>query len=178
MDDSLLDSVFDDGASSDFEPVKPVKAVKAVKTKAAPKKATTAAKPRGRPAKTMVQTTLKTTKAGASKKRAKAKSDEENSDVDMDDGLGSDHDDSLLSNTPPNSKKQKKAPGPKKSSGKPLAVIDNEAFELDGTDEPEPAPKPQSKAAGTATERFQKVRPTRIISWLEPHTNFLTAYTA
>ena len=158
MDDSLLDSVFDDGASSDFEPVKPVKAVKAAKTKAAPKKATTAAKPRGRPAKTMVQTTLKTTKAGASKKRAKANSDEENSDVDMDDGLGSDHDDSLLSNTPP--KKQKKAPGPKKSSGKPLAAIDNEAFQLDGTDEPEPAPKPQPKAAGTATERFQKVRPT------------------
>ena len=162
MDDSLLDSVFDDGASSDFEPVKPVKAVKAVKTKAAPKKATTAAKPRGRPAKTMVQTTLKTTKAGASKKRAKANSDEENSDVDMDDGLGSDHDDSLLSNTPP--KKQKKAPGPKKSSGKPLAAIDNENFRRDGTDEPEPAPKHQSKAAGTATERFQKVRLTRIIS--------------
>lgn len=157
MDDSLLDSVFDDGASSDFEPVKPVKAVKAVKTKAAPKKATTAAKPRGRPAKTMVQTTLKTTKAGASKKRAKADSDEENSDVDMDDGLGSDNDDSLLSNTPPSSKNQKKAPGPKKSSGKPLAVIDNETFGRDGTDEPEPAPKPRSKAAGTATERFQKL---------------------
>ncbi|OCL09200.1 type II DNA topoisomerase [Glonium stellatum] len=160
MDDSLLDSMLDDGASSDFEPVKPVKpvkAVKAVKAKAAPKKATTAAKPRGKPAKTLLQTTLKPSKAGAAKKKAKADSDEENSDGDMNGGLGSDHDDSLLSNTPPSSKKQKKAPGPKKSSGKPLAAIDNESFGLDGMDEPEPVPKAQSKAAGSATERFQKL---------------------
>ncbi|KAF2178235.1 type II DNA topoisomerase [Zopfia rhizophila CBS 207.26] len=151
MDDSLMDSVFDDdGDSSDFAPAKPVKAVKTAKPKAAaPKKAATAGKPRGRSAKDATQTKLKTTKA-ASKKKRKDDSDEENSDIDMDDP--SDHDDSLLADTPP-SKTQKKAPGPKKSSGKPLADIANESFGLDGGDD-EPAPKPK-KAAGGASGKYQ-----------------------
>ncbi|OCK79238.1 type II DNA topoisomerase [Lepidopterella palustris CBS 459.81] len=150
MDDSLADSVFDDGASSDFEPVKPVKAVKAVKAKAPPKKAVATTKPRGRPAKGLTQTTLKATKTTAPKKRRKDYSDDENSDIEMVD-IASNHDDSLLSNTPPNTNKQKKAPAPKKSGGKPLAPIDNESFGLDGAEDP----KSKSKAGGSDADRYQ-----------------------
>jgi len=147
-DDSLMDSPFEDGENSDFEPVKPkAKAVKATKPKAAaPKKTATAGKPRGRPAKDPSKP--KTTKAAPKKKKA-VESDDENSDVDMRD-LAPDHDDddSLLADTPPN---KKKAPGPKKTSGKPLADIANESFGMEGADE-----SPKAPAKG-ASSKYQMV---------------------
>jgi DNA topoisomerase-2 len=146
-DDSAMDSVFDEGESSDFAPVKPVKATK---TKAAaPKKAAGPAKPRGRPAKDPSAPPKPRAKPKAAPKKKKVVSEDENSDVDMDeDPLD---DESLLADTPP---KQKKAPGPKKTSGKPLADIANESFGLDGTDEPVAKP---SKAAGGASGKYQMV---------------------
>ena len=108
------------------------------KAKAVPKKAA-AAKPAAKKAtgKKMVQTTLNVTK-GASKKRPKPESDDE-SDAHMDDDDGS-----ILSHTPPSAKKQKTAP--KKSSGKPLAEMENEAPVASG-----------SKKSKTATETYQKL---------------------
>jgi DNA topoisomerase-2 len=143
-DDSAMDS-FNEGESSDFAP--PVKAAKAAKPKAAPKKAAAPAKPRGRPPK---DAAAKPKAKAAPKKKAKDVSDDENSDVDMDEDPFDDE--SLLADTPP---KQKKAPGPKKSSGKPLADIENESFGMEGTDEP--AEKPKKAAAGGASDRYQMV---------------------
>lgn len=95
-----------------------------------------------------------TAKPTAGKKRAKPESDEENSDIDLD--HNSDHDASLLSNTPPSSKKLKKNPAPKKSGGKPLQTIENESFAA-AADE-EDAPKPKGKAAPTnASQKYQKI---------------------
>jgi DNA topoisomerase-2 len=135
MDD---DSVFDDGASSDFAP--PAKPAKVVKAKPAPKKAAAAsAKPRGRPAGAAAKPKVK----AAPKKKANTA---ENSDVDMDeDPL--DEDDSLLADTPP---RQKKVAGPKKTSGKPLADIENESFDM--------AEAAAKKAAGGASSKYQMVR--------------------
>ncbi|KAI0391663.1 DNA topoisomerase [Xylariaceae sp. FL0594] len=90
----------------------------------------------------MVQTTLKTTKA-VPKKRAPVDSDHDD---------GDDAVDSSFSHTPPSAKKQKKAPAPKKSSGKPLAELENESLGLDGAAETKP--KGKSK---TATETYQKL---------------------
>jgi DNA topoisomerase-2 len=149
MDDSLMeDSVFDEGASSDFAPpAKPAKATKvATKPKApATKKAAGPAKPRGRPAGAAAKPKAKT----APKKKAKAESDmDENSDIDMDEDPVND-DESLLKDTPP---KAKKAPAPKKSSGKPLADIANESFGADGDDVPVSKPK-----KGGASSKYQMV---------------------
>jgi hypothetical protein len=149
MDDSLMDdSVFDEGASSDFAPpAKPAKVTKAAaKPKAAaPKKAAGPAKPRGRPA----GATAKPKAKAAPKKKAKADSDiDENSDIDMDEDPVED-DESLLADTPP---KAKKAPAPKKPSGKPLADIANESFGGDGDDEPAAKPK-----KGGASSKYQMV---------------------
>jgi DNA topoisomerase-2 len=58
----------------------------------------------------------------------------------------------VLSSTPPNAKKPKKAPAPKKGSSKPLADVANESFGADGADEGGP-----SKATGAA-DKYQKVR--------------------
>ncbi|KAK4160764.1 putative DNA topoisomerase 2 [Cladorrhinum sp. PSN259] len=106
-----------------------------VTTKAKPvtKKAAAA-----KPAK-MVQTKLAGVKAKptATKKRAKPESDD-------------DDDASMLSNTPPTSKKQKKAPA-KKSTGKPLAEIENDSMVID-----EPVAS-GSKSKKTATETYQKL---------------------
>jgi DNA topoisomerase-2 len=138
------ESVFDDGASSDF--AAPVKPAKAVKAKAAPKKAAAGpAKPRGRPA------------GAAAKPKAKAApkkkpNDDENSDIEMDEDAPNYDDESLLVETPP---KQKKAPGPKKTSGKPLADIENESFDL-----PEAA---ANKAAGGASSKYQMVSVTAAV---------------
>ncbi|KAF2001853.1 type II DNA topoisomerase [Amniculicola lignicola CBS 123094] len=144
MDDS---SVFDDGASSDFAPVKPAKVTKAAKPKAAaPKKAAGPAKPRGRPAKDPAQAKPKATKSAPKKKR-KDDSDEENSDIDMDDAP-LDEDESLLADTPP---KQKKAPAPKKTGGKPLAELANEES-FATVMEDEPASKPKK---GGASDKYQ-----------------------
>jgi DNA topoisomerase-2 len=145
MDDSTMDDFLDEGASSDFAP--PAKPAKAVKAKTAPKKTAAPAKPRGRPAGATVKPKAKT----APKKKQKIDSDEENSDVDMDeDHL--DKDESLLADTPP---KQKKAPAPKKTSGKPLADIANESFGMDGIDEP--LGTNAKKAAGGASSKYQMV---------------------
>jgi DNA topoisomerase II len=88
----------------------------------------------------------------ATKKRTKPESDDENSDMDLDhDSL---HDASLISNTPPSSKKLKKNPALKKSSGKPLQSIENESFAAMDED----VPKPKSKAAPTnASQKYQKI---------------------
>ncbi|KAK3939798.1 DNA topoisomerase 2 [Diplogelasinospora grovesii] len=138
MDSDIMDdSVFDVQDESDgFSPeVKP-------KAKAPAKNA--AGAKAGRPAaKKMVQTTLTGAKTGAaSKKRPKPESDDEDdNDVDA----------SIFSHTPsPSSKKQKKAPAAKKSSGKPLAEIENDSMQIDS------APTgPKSKK--TSTEQYQKL---------------------
>ena len=96
------------------------------------------------PAKKTLQSTLKP----LSKKRPKP--DSENEDSSVEEGA-SIHDESLLSATPPSAKKQKKAPGVKKSSGKPLQEIENGAMTAAS-----PAggkPKKSSKA----TDQYQKV---------------------
>jgi DNA topoisomerase-2 len=97
------------------------------------------------------QTTLKTTKApakAAPKKRAKPDSDIENSDDDMQ----SMHDDTLLSDTPPSAKKQKKAPAPKKGASQPLAELENDSYAVDGAEDP----KPKAAKKG-ATDQYQKL---------------------
>ncbi|KAH7165520.1 DNA topoisomerase [Dactylonectria macrodidyma] len=102
-----------------------------IKPKAAPKKAV------ARPAvKKMVQTTLKT--KPANKKRPKPESDDEAmSDV------------SDFSNTPPNSKKLKKDPPPKKSNGVPLAEVENDSMVIDTP--------PKIKSKKSATDTYQKL---------------------
>ena len=147
MSDS--ESNFDEGASSDFAP--PVKTAKAApKTKAAPKKAAAAPKSRAKPAGATTAKPKPKPKA-APKKKAKDFSDDENSDVDMGDPVDDD-DESLLADTPP---KTKKAPAAKKSSGKPLADIANESFDMDGFEAPPPAKG--KKAAGGASDKYQMV---------------------
>ena len=147
----MEDSVFDDGASSDFAPpAKPAKVTKAAKPKApAPKKAAGPAKPRARPAKEAGAAPKPKTKA-APKKKPQVDSDDENSDIDM--AEGSPDDESLLADTPP---KAKKAVGPKKSSGKPLADIANESFGVDGAADGL-APKPK-KDLNDASSKYQMV---------------------
>jgi DNA topoisomerase-2 len=141
MDDSM-DDILDDSAGSGYSP--PAKPAKVTKPKAAPKKATAPAKPRA-------VAKPKATKA-APKKKAKDGSGAENSDVDMgDDGL--DVDESLLKDTPP---KQKRAPAPKKASGKPLASIANESFGGEDMDEQMSAAAAK-KAAGGASSKYQMV---------------------
>ena len=94
--------------------------------------------------KKLVQTTLKS--KTAAKKRPKPESDDEDPPSDAD----SIHDASLLSNTPPSAKKQKKDL-PKKSAGKPLQDVANESLN-DGPAESRPA-----KKANSATEQYQKL---------------------
>ena len=96
--------------------------------------------------KKMVQTTLKTAKT-STKKRRKPDSDDEDSPSDID----SINEASLLSNTPPSAKKQKKGPVGKKQSGKPLAEVANESMNMDG-----PADS-NSKKKKTATDQYQKL---------------------
>ncbi|KAF4554280.1 DNA gyrase/topoisomerase IV subunit A-like protein [Elsinoe fawcettii] len=140
------DSVFSDGDGSDFEVAakpKPKKAPAAPKARAAP-----APKAASKAATTKKQSTLKVTKA----KKRPASSDEENSDDD--DPVLDDEDDSLLVDTPP---KQKKAPAPKKPSGKPLQTIANESFN-DTMDSPKPTPKATPKGAkGGNSDKYQKL---------------------
>ncbi|KAF5853012.1 hypothetical protein GGP41_001553 [Bipolaris sorokiniana] len=175
MSDSLMDdSVFDEGASSDFAPpAKPAKVTKpAAKPKApATKKAAGPAKPRGRPA----GATAKPKAKAAPKKKAKADSDIENSDIDMDEDPV-DVDESLLADTPP---KAKKAPAPKKPSNKPLADIANDSFGGDGDDEPAAKPK-----KGGASSKYQMLthlehimkRPDTYIGSVERQTDKMWVY--
>ena len=150
-----MDSVFEDEASSDFEPVKARQTPKCPstknscqqKTKPATKKA---AAPKPKPAAKKTASTASKTgkpaKAATSKKPAKPNSDDENMDLDRD----SFNDDSLLSNTPPSSKKLKKPPAPKKSSGKPLESIENESFGMDGIQEPQ-----AKKGSAASKQKYQ-----------------------
>ncbi|KAK4695791.1 DNA topoisomerase II, partial [Lecanoromycetidae sp. Uapishka_2] len=162
MDSDIEDSVFDYGDGSDFSPaMKPkAKAAKATAPKAAKPAPKVASKKTAAPKavpKKMSQTTLKA-KPAASKKRPKPDSENDDSD----DENPSLHDNSLLSNTPPSSKKQKKAPRAKKMGAKPLREVENEAIReaidasmvFDGADdEPDAKPKKGSKA----TETYQKL---------------------
>ncbi|KAI9685554.1 MAG: DNA topoisomerase 2 [Bathelium mastoideum] len=136
------ESMFDAAASSDFEPASKAKPKGAPKKAAAATSRAKAAPKKAAPAKT------KTTKAAAPKKRARPVSDNENSDNER--APASLHDDSLLSNTPPSAKKQKKAPAPKKTAAKPLQEVENESLGMDGTVEPKPA-------STSATDRYQKL---------------------
>jgi len=154
MDDDVFD--ISDGGSSDFVPEAPVRItstetykrrvanhtiIQKPKTKAAPKKAASAPKAT---AKKMTQTTLKPkAKLAPAKKKAKADSEDEMSDVHMSD----DDADSLLSHTPP---KAKKASAPKRAGSKPLADVENESFGGEGASE---APGKPSNAS----EKYQKV---------------------
>lgn len=170
-------SAFEVDASSDFELEPAPKAVRhksftarapalannAQKAKApfkapAPKKTSTAA---SKPKAATKQTTLtKTTKAAPKakapakpKKRAKADSDAENTDVDMD----SLNDDSLLSNTPPSAKKQKKAPVAKKAkTAKPLTEVENESFAAMDVDVDMESAAANAKKGGSS-EQYQKL---------------------
>jgi DNA topoisomerase-2 len=175
MDDSMDVSAFEGpGNSSEFEMEPVPKAVCRVsihslrpthtnancpqKTKAfkAPaKKAAAASKPKATATKqtTLTKTTKAVPKAKAppkTKKRPKADSDAENTDVDMD----SLNDDSLLSNTPPSAKKQKKAPVARKpkAASKPLVELENESFAMDVDAEPGATAK-----KGGASDQYQKL---------------------
>ena len=115
------------------------------------KKATGAAKPR---AKKTVDATAKPKpkpkpKATMSKKRPKPDSDDEDSASEH----RSTHDDSLLLNTPPSAKKQKKIPVARKraAGSEPLQDLVNEALTLDG------ATDPKTKKSQSATDQYQKV---------------------
>lgn len=111
------------------------------KPKAAPKKAAVAPKPPK-----LSQTTLKPKKPAASKKRPKPDTEDEDSGSEP-----SIRDDSLLSNTPPSAKKQKKASVPKKKAAKPLQEVENDAMGLDGVEET------KAKKGSKSTETYQKV---------------------
>ena len=116
--------------------------------KAAPKKAEAAPKAAS---KKESQTTLTLkAKPAASKKRPKPDTEDESEDSGP--KIGSQHDDSLLSVTPPSTKKQKKAPAPKKSGGKPFQELENESMGLDGANEP------ASKKGASSSDAYQKVR--------------------
>jgi DNA topoisomerase II len=116
------------------------------KAKTVAKKAPAAKAPKAG-AKKLLQSTLTSSKT-ASKKRAKPESDEEDSPSDVD-PFGQD---SLLSNTPPSSKKQKKAPAKKAGSSKPLQGIENDSMQLD--DEP---PQKSAASSKSATDKYQKL---------------------
>ena len=98
----------------------------------------------------MSQTTLK-----PSKKRPKPDSDDENP-TSEDPSL---HDASLLSNTPPGAKKQKKAPGPKKTGAKPLREVENEAImqAIDASMHLDETHGSKLKKGSKSTETYQKL---------------------
>ncbi len=95
----------------------------------------------------MSQTTLKPkAKPAASKKRAKPDTEDEDSDPDEPQL----NNNSVLSTTPPSSKKQKTAPKTKKTAAKPLQELENEAMGFDGADDPKP------QKGSKSTETYQK----------------------
>ncbi|KAI9706126.1 MAG: DNA topoisomerase 2 [Candelina mexicana] len=163
MDSFMEDSVFeDDAASSDFAPVAPPKPKAKAVAKKAPSATRTAPKAPSKSApKKITQTSLKP-KTTASKKRAKPESENEDSRAES----GSINDDSLLSNTPPSSKKQKKNPVSKKGTGKPLSTIENESTGLDGTLDPKPKKESDQYQKLTQLEHILK-RPDTYIGSVE-----------
>ncbi|KAL9015708.1 MAG: hypothetical protein Q9185_006903 [Variospora sp. 1 TL-2023] len=138
--DSSIDSPFDVDDSDGFAP-EPIRIQ--AKSKAAPKKASKAAK--AAPSK-KAQTTLKPKKSAPSKKRPMPETE--------DDESGSEpaiHDVSVLSNTPPSAKKQKKKHLTQKTAAKPLQEVENEAMGFDGAEEAKP------KKGAKSTETYQKL---------------------
>ncbi|RJE26696.1 hypothetical protein PHISCL_00927 [Aspergillus sclerotialis] len=147
MDDSMVDSIYEDDGGSDFAPEPAPKP----KAKAAPKKA---AASKAAPKK-MTQTTLTgkgASKSAASKKRAKPESED-----DMSDNDNMSDDDSVLSHTPP--KKAKKAPAAKRSGSQPLADVENESYGMDGAGTPD--------KNTNATEKYQKAGVPFVLTQLE-----------
>lgn len=116
--------------------------------KALPRKPTTKAPP-----KKTAQSNSKS-KSAITKKRPKPDTEDE--------GLSpespSQHDDSVLSMTPPSAKKQKRAPVTKKSGVNPLQENENEAFTVDG------AGDAKSKKGPKHTEQYQKVSKQPVIA--------------
>ncbi|KAM0285951.1 hypothetical protein ACHAQH_001138 [Verticillium albo-atrum] len=121
--------------------------------KAPAKKAPAAKKPA---AKKLTQTTLKTT--AAPKKRPVPISDDEASG---------------FSNTPPSSKKLKKAPAASKSSGNPLAEIENDSMMLDEPSASAPVAKGKKKSVEETYQKLTQLehivkRPDTYIGSVEP----------
>ncbi|RAH47239.1 DNA topoisomerase 2 [Aspergillus brunneoviolaceus CBS 621.78] len=138
MDDSMVESVFEDDGS-DFAPEPAPKP----KAKAAPKKA---AASKAAPKKlTQTKLTAKSASKAAPKKRTKPDSDDEMDDADPLSDI-----DSIMSHTPP--KKAKKAPAAlKKGGSKPLADVENESFGK--------ADSAGDDVAMDASEKFQRLDP-------------------
>ncbi|RAL60331.1 hypothetical protein DID88_000107 [Monilinia fructigena] len=155
MDDSMSDVPsfhMSDDESDDFAPTVKAKTKTTVKKTAAAKAKESKAKatkepkaPKAPKAKvTKTTKTVQTTLNMAPKKRARAGSDDEDQQSEND----SSNDASQLSNTPPNAKKQKKAPAAKKQTAEALSDIENESIL-------ETEPKP--KKTKTSTEQYQKL---------------------
>jgi DNA topoisomerase-2 len=123
------------------------------KAKTVPKK--TPAPKASKPAtKKMTQTTL-ALKSTALKKRAKPESDDDEEGVPSEVSFG---DGSGLSNTPPNAKKQKKAPTTNKSgASKPLQSIHNESMQFDDESDDAPVTKKGPSKKKTATDQYQRL---------------------
>ncbi|KAJ8071376.1 hypothetical protein OCU04_001702 [Sclerotinia nivalis] len=160
MDDDLMSDVpsfhMSDDESDNFAPTIKAKAKTTVKKTAAPKakepkaKAPKVAKepkaPKAPKATKATKTTktIQTTLNMAPKKRARSGSDDQDQQSDND----SSNTASQLSNTPPNAKKQKKAPAAKRQTSEALHDIENESIiEIE--------PKP--KKTKTSTEQYQRL---------------------
>ncbi|EED21135.1 DNA topoisomerase II [Talaromyces stipitatus ATCC 10500] len=161
--DSFLDDSFNEDEVSDFVPDE------APKPKA---KAKAAAKP-----KKLTQTTLKTKPAAkATKKKAKADFEDEASDRDdIDDFI-----DSVMSTTPPNKPKPKKAPT-KKAGSKPLANVANESFGGDGADDLDASEAPTQTGAADKYQKLTQLehiikRPDTYIGSIEKTTQQMWVY--
>ncbi|KAF2864297.1 type II DNA topoisomerase [Piedraia hortae CBS 480.64] len=140
MDDSEDESVFELSGGSDFELAPKPKAKAPAKKAAAKPKAT---KPAA--SKATKQTISKMTKTQP-KKRPVPETEEESE-------INAMNDDSLLSNSPPAVKRQKKAPAAK-ATKKPVADLDDDDdFAVDGA--PDKAAKPTKK--GTSSDQYQKL---------------------
>jgi DNA topoisomerase-2 len=101
----------------------------------------------------MVQTTLKA--KVASKKRPKPDSDDENNEPS--DNFDSFGNGSGLSNTPPSSKKLKKAPAMKSGMSKPLRDMEDESMIDDDDFDEKPVAKKGPAKKKTVTDQYQKL---------------------
>ncbi|KAM0149457.1 hypothetical protein ACHAQE_009050 [Botrytis cinerea] len=154
MDDDSMSDVpsfhMSDDESDNFAPAVKAKGKTTAKKPAAPKaKAKTTKEPKNPKAPKTTKATktaksVQTTLNMAPKKRARSGSDDEGQQSDND----SANDASQLSSTPPNAKKQKKAPAAKRQATEALHDIENESIlEIE--------PKP--KKTKTSTEQYQKL---------------------
>ncbi|KAJ5272937.1 DNA topoisomerase II eukaryotic-type [Penicillium angulare] len=156
MDDDIFNVESDVEDGSDFAPEPAPKP----KAKAAPKKAPAA---KAAPKKT-TQTTLKA--KPAAKKKAKADSEDEMSDVQMSDVES-------LSQTPP---KAKKTAAPKRAGSKPLGDVENESFGGEGASD--------AKKGTSVSQKYQKLtqlehilkRPDTYIGSVEANTQQMWVY--